>query len=157
MDHLGAGVGLLPAGRHGDRVELADRIVALQDAAGVLPSDRRAGLDLGPRYLGAGPAAGAALGDEVVDAALAVGVARVPVLHGGVLDLGVFEGHQLDHGGVQLVLVAHRRGAALEVRDVGALVGDDEGALELSGVGGVDAEIGGELHRAAHALGNVAE
>ena len=30
-------------------------------------------------------------------------------------------------------------------------------ALELAGVGGVDAEIGRKLHRAAHALGDVAE
>ena len=66
-----------------------------------------------------GAAAGAALGDEVVDAALAVLVARVPVLDGRVLDLGVFQGDELDHGRVELVLVAHRGGAALEVADVG--------------------------------------
>ena len=61
------------------------------------------------------PAAVAALGDEIVDAALALLVAGVPVLHRRVLDLGVVERDQLDHGGVQLVLVAHRRGAAFEV------------------------------------------
>ena len=62
------------------------------------------------------------------------GVARIPVLDGRVLDLGVVERDQLDHGGMQLVLVAHRRGAAFEVAHVGALVGDDERALELAGV-----------------------
>src|SRR5690554_8235127 len=41
-----------------------------------------------------------------------------------------------------------RRGAALEIRDLGALLADDQGALELAGVGGVDAEVGGELHGA---------
>ena len=38
-----------------------------------------------------GAAAGAALGDEVVDAAAALGVARVPVLHGRVFDLRVVD------------------------------------------------------------------
>jgi hypothetical protein len=46
----------------------------------------------------------------------------------------VVQRHQLDHGGVQLVLVAHGRRAALEVAHVGALVGDDQRALELAGV-----------------------
>ncbi len=157
VDHLGAGVGLLVVVGQRDRVELADRVVALQDAAGVLPGDRRAGLDLGPGDLRVAAGALAALGHEVVDAALAVLVAGVPVLHRRVLDLGVVEGDQLDHRGVQLVLVAHRRGAALEVADVGAFVGDDQRALELAGVGRVDAEVGRQLHRAAHALGDVDE
>ena len=116
----------------GDRVELAHRVVALQDAARVLPGDRRAGLDLRPRDLRALAAARAALGDEVVDAAAAFLVAGVPVLHRRVLDLGVVERDELDHRRVQLVLVALRRGAALEVGDVGALVGDDQRALELA-------------------------
>src|SRR3546814_9125660 len=91
VDHLGAGVGLLIVVGDGDGVELAHRVVALQDAARVLPGDRRAGLDLGPGDLRVAPAAGAALGDEVVDAALAVIVAGIPVLHRRVLDLGVVE------------------------------------------------------------------
>ena len=99
----------------------------------------------------------AALGHEVVDAALAVLVAGIPVLDRRVLDLGVLESHQLDHRGVELVLVAHRGGAALQVAHVAALVGDDQGALELAGVWRVDPEVGGQLHRAAHALGDVDE
>ena len=102
-------------------------------------------------------AAVAALGDEVVDAALALGVARIPVLHRRVLDLGVVERDELDHRGVKLVLVALRRGAAFEVAHVGALVGDDQRALELAGVLLVDAEIGRQLHRAAHARRHVDE
>ena len=51
VDHLRAGVGLLAVVGERDRVELADRVVALQDAARVLPGDRRAGLDLRPRDL----------------------------------------------------------------------------------------------------------
>src|SRR5688500_213140 len=86
MDHLGAGVGLLPVVRRRDRVELADGVVTLQDASRVLPGDGRAGLDLRPRDLRAPPGADAALGHEVVDAPLAVLVARVPVLNRRVLD-----------------------------------------------------------------------
>ena len=85
------------------------------------------------------------------------GVARIPVLDGRILDLGIVERDQLDHGGVELVLVAHRRGAAFEVADVGALVGDDQRALELAGILLVDAEIGRQLHRAAHARRHVDE
>src|SRR5205807_482742 len=71
VDHLGAGVGLLIVIGNGHRVELANRVVTLQDATGILPGDRRAGLDLRPGDLGIRAQALAALGNEVVDAALA--------------------------------------------------------------------------------------
>ena len=157
MNHLGAGIDLLAAVRDRDRVELAARIVAAQDAARIFPGDGRAGLDLGPGNLRILAAAIAALGDEVVDAALALGVARIPVLHGRIFDLGVFERDELDHRGMQLVLVAHRRGAAFEIAHVRALVGDDQRALELAGILLVDAEIGRQFHRAAHARRHVDE
>jgi hypothetical protein len=88
---------------------------------------------------------------EIIDAALALGVARIPVLHGGILDLGVVKRDQLDHGGVELVLVALRRRAAFEVAHIGAFVGNDQRALELASVALVDAEIGRQFHRAAYA------
>src|SRR5262249_46842755 len=71
VDHLGAGVGLLEIVGDGDRVELAHRVVAAQDAAGIFPGDGRARLDLGPADLRAVAAAVTALGHEVVDAAQA--------------------------------------------------------------------------------------
>ena len=157
VDHLGAGVGLLVVvdGRH--RVELPDRAVTAQHAAGVFPGDRRAGLDLGPGDMRVAAAALAALGDEIVDAADAAFIARIPVLHGRVLDEGIVERHQFHDRGVQLVLIAHRRRAAFQIADVGIRVRDDQRALELPGIGRIDAEIGGQLHRATHALGNVDE
>ena len=157
VDHLGAGVRLLHVVRRRDRVELADRVVALQDAARILPGDGRAGFHLRPRDLRVDADAVAALGHEVVDAALAVLVARVPVLNRRVLDRGVVERHQLDDRGMQLVLVAHRRRAALEVADVGAFFGDDQRALELSRSLRIDAEVRRKLHRAADALRDVGE
>ena len=62
------------------------------------------------------------------------------------------ERDQLDDRGVQLVLVALRRRAAFEIADGRAFVADDQRPLELAGVLGVDAEVGRQLHRAAHAL-----
>ena len=157
MHHLGAGVRLLVVvgQRHG--IELAHRLVAQQHAARILPGDGAARLHLRPRDARARAAAFAALGDEVVDAAAALLVARVPVLHRGILDVRALQRHQFHHRRVQLVLVAHRRRAAFEVAHVAALVGDDQRALELAGIGRVDAEIGGQLHRAAHALRHIDE
>ena len=124
---------------------------------GVLPGDRRAGLDLRPADLGIVATAVAALGHEIVDPALAVLVAGEPVLDRRVLDLGVLHGDQFDHGRVQLVLVARGCSAAFEIAHIRAFVGDQQRALELAGLGLVDAEIGRKLHRAANALGDVAE
>src|SRR5690606_13895410 len=95
VDHLGAGIGLLAVvgERHG--MELAHRVVAQQYAGRILPGDRRTGLDLGPDHLAARALAQRALGHEVVDAADAVLVAGVPVLHRRILDAGVLERDQL--------------------------------------------------------------
>src|SRR5690606_25945555 len=62
VDHLGAGVGLLVVVGPRDRVELADRVLAVEHAARVLPGHRRAGLDLGPGDLAARALAQPALG-----------------------------------------------------------------------------------------------
>src|SRR6195256_3334726 len=122
MQHLGAGIDLLVTVRNRDGIEFAARIVAAQNAARIFPGDGRAGLDLSPGDLRIVAAAIATLGDEIVDAALAFGIAGVPVLHRRIFDLGVVQRNQLNHGGVQLVLVALRRGAAFEVADISALV-----------------------------------
>ncbi len=155
MDHLRAGIGLLVIVGDGDGIEFADRVVAAQNAARIFPGDGRTGFDLRPGNLGMRAAAIATLGDEIVDAAQPILVAGIPVLHRRIFDLGVIERHQFDHGGMQLVLVALGRGAAFEIGDVRALVGDDQRAFELAGLARIDAEIGGKLHRAAHALGDV--
>ena len=58
---------------------------------------------------------------------------------------------------MQLVLVAHGGGAAFKVAHVAVVVGNDECALKLSRVAGVDAEVAAQLHGAAHATGDVDE
>ncbi len=157
MDHLGAGIDLLAPVRDRDRIELAARTVTAQDAGRVFPGDGGAGLDLSPGDDRVLAPAIAALGDEVVDPALALGIAGIPVLHGGIFDLRFIERHEFDHGGVKLVLVALGCRAAFEIADIGALVGDDQRALELAGILLVDAEIGREFHRAAHARRHIDE
>ena len=101
--------------------------------------------------------ADAALGDQIQDAALTVGIAGIPVLHGGVLDIGILLHNNFHHGGMQLLLVAHGRGAAFHIGNVRAFVGHDERTFELAGAAGVDTEIAAEFHGAAHPLGDVAE
>jgi hypothetical protein len=154
VDHLRAGVGLLHVVGQRDGIEFADAVVALQDDAGIFPGDGGAGLDLGPGNFGV-LSAFAALGHEIVNAAFAFFVAGIPVLDGGVFDLGAFHRNEFDDGSVELVFIAHWRGATFEVADVAAFVGDDQGAFELAGTGGVDAEIGRKFHRATDALGDV--
>src|SRR3546814_11859698 len=82
----------------GDRIEFADRGIAAQDAARIFPGHRRAGLDLRPRALARHTTTIAAFGDEVVDAADAVLVARIPILYGRLLDLGAILRDQFDDG-----------------------------------------------------------
>src|SRR5688572_29210551 len=48
MQHLGAAIDLLVAVRDRDRVELAARVIAAQDAARIFPGDGGAGFELGP-------------------------------------------------------------------------------------------------------------
>src|SRR6185437_13486369 len=114
VDHLRAGVGLLAVVDRCDGVELSARALATQDAARILPGDRRAGFHLGPGDVRVAPAALAALGHKVVDAALAFGIARVPVLYRGVLDEGVIQRDELNYRRMQLILIAHRGGAAFQ-------------------------------------------
>ena len=99
----------------------------------------------------------APLGDEVEDAAPSLRVAGIPVLDGGIFDLGIVQNDYFHYCGVQLVLVPHGCGAALQVAHVGAFVGHDEGALELTCTPGIDPEVAGKLHRAVYSLGDVAE
>ena len=137
------------------RVELTDRVVPLQDAAGILPGDGRTGLHLSPGDLRVHTGALAALGHEVVNPASSFFIARIPVLYRRVLDLGVVEGNELDHRGMELILVTDRRGTAFEIADIRALLRNDQGALELACFSRVNAEVGGQFHRTTHALGYI--
>ena len=155
VDHLGAGIGLLVIVRDRDRIKFADAVFAVQDAAGIFPSDSTAGFNLCPANLAVTPLAERALGHKIVDPSAPFCIAGIPVLYGAVLDLRIVQCNQFNDGCVQLVFIAHRRGAAFEIADVRALVGDDQGALKLPGILCIYAEICAQLHRAADALGDV--
>src|SRR5437763_14791914 len=111
---------------HGrDRVELADRALTAQHTARVLPGDRRAGLNLGPGNMRVASAALTALGHEVINAAHTLGIARIPVLHGRVLDVRVIERSELHDRVMELVFVALRCTTASEVFDITPNIRDD--------------------------------
>ena len=56
---------------------------------------------------------------------------------------------------MQLVGIAHGRGAAFEIADVAAFVGNDQGALKLTGLRSVNPKVGRKLHGATNSLGNI--
>ncbi len=76
MDHLRPGIGLLMVMRQRHGIELTHRAIALQDAGRVFPGNRRAGFHLRPGNFRIPAPARAALGDKIIDAAFAFGIAR---------------------------------------------------------------------------------
>ncbi len=155
MDHLGACIGLLRIIGDGDGVEFPLTVITTQNAGGIFPCDGGACFHLGPHHLRAIPTTISAFSHEIVDPTLAVFIARIPVLNRGIFDLGVIMRDQFHHCGVQLVGVAHWRGASFKVRHIGVFICDDQCALKLARVFCIDAEIGGQFHRAAHAWGHI--
>ena len=121
-------------------MNFAARLAAFHDHAGIFHRQTRADVAVDPFDLGVFVRE-AAFGHEIEDV-------RRPVLHGDVLDLRALQRDQLDHRAVQRGGLELRRGAAFHVGHFAAFVGDDERALELAEVFGVDAEIG--LQRMLH-------
>ena len=155
MNHLGASIGLLIIVGDGDGIKFAHTVIAIQHAAGVFPRNRRACFHLRPADFGSRALAQGPLGHEVINAAPAFGIAGIPVLHRGIFNLGIIERDELHNGGVELIFIAHWRGAAFEIRDIAALICDNQRALKLARIFSIDAEIGAQLHGAADAFGNV--
>ena len=149
VDHLGAGVLMLAVVGEGNGDDFAAGALTFKDHTGILHRETTADVAVDPLYLGVFHCDGA-FGDEIKHV---VG----PVLDGDVLDLRALEGDELDYGGVEGGGGELRGGAALHVGDLGALVGDNEGALELAEVFRVDAEVGLERHGDLHVLGHVDE
>src|ERR1700710_2799258 len=105
MDHLGPTVDLLAAVRNCYRIELAARMIAAQNTARIFPGDGRTSFHLRPADLGMCTAAIATLGHEIIDAALAFGIAGIPVLHGGIFDLGIVQRDEFNHGRMKLAFI----------------------------------------------------
>ncbi len=134
VDHLGAGVLVLALAGEGDRQGLALGVLAHQVDGRVLHGDLGADVAVDPLH-GRALVRHGALGDQVVD------VVR-PVLDGRVAAAAALLDDDLHDRRVQRVRGVDRRGAALDVVDVGVLVDDDQRPLELAHVLGVDPEVG---------------
>ena len=157
MNHLRSGVSLLIVVGDSHTVELCHRVVATKHARRIFPCDSRTRLHLCPRQLTVVATQVATLGDEVEHTTLSVLVARIPVLHGGIFHLGIVVDDNLDDGGMELVLIAHRSRTSLKIRHIRIIVGNDERALKLSCIAGIDTEITAQLHRTTHTLGDIYE
>ena len=113
MNHLGAGIGLLHVVGDGYGIEFALTIVTAQNAGRVFPSHSRPSFHLCPHHFGPVAAAIGSFCYKVIDSTLPVFIARIPVLDGGILHLGVFFYDDFNHSSVQLCDVALGRGAPL--------------------------------------------
>ena len=140
---------MLAVTRERDREHLAVGALAHQPDRGVLHRHLRAEVPVDPLH-GRVLVGDGALRDEVVDV-------RRPVLDRRVTAAAALLDDDLDDGGVQRVGRVDRRGAALDVVDVGPLVDDDHRPLELAHVLRVDAEVGLQRHLDAHARRDVDE
>ena len=149
VHHLGAGVLVLTLAGEGDREHLTAGVLAEHVDGRVLHRDLGADVAVDPLHPGA-LLAGGPLGHQVVD------VVR-PVLDGRVTAAGVLLHDDFDDRAVQRVGRVDRRGAALDVVHVRALVDDDQRPLELAHVLGVDPEVGLQRDLDLHALGHVDE
>src|SRR5688572_24763835 len=90
------------------------------------------------------------LGYKVIDTTLAFFVARIPVLYCRIFYFRMVQRYKLYYRSMQLVFVAHWRGATFEVTYVAAFFGYNQCPFKLPGVFCVDTEIGRKFHRATY-------
>ena len=155
MHHFGPGVGLLHVVGNRNGIKLALAFITAQHTGRVFPSHRRAGFNLCPHHLGPVTTTISAFGNKIINPAFAVFIAGIPILHRGIFNLCIFFNDDLDHRGVQLCHVALGRRTPLKIADITAFVGDDQRALKLARIFGIDPKIGRQLHWAAYAGWNI--
>jgi len=154
--HLRTRICLLEVVGHCHRVELAYRVVTHKHTARIFPSYCRACFYLCPEEVSI-LLAKTSLGYKVVDSALTLFVARVPILHCRVLHLGISLHNYLDHCGVQLIFIALRSSTALQITYIRPLVSYNQRTLELTCTLRIDTEVGRKFHRTTHPLRDIAE
>ena len=102
MDHLCACIGLHLSICQGHGIKFSDRIVALQNAARIFPSDGSAYLNLRPGNFGIDPCTASSFGHKIKNSPFACfGIARIPVLHGRIFNFGIIQvrsAQQQPHG-----------------------------------------------------------
>ena len=80
-----------------------------------------------------------------------------PVLDGGVTQFCIFSNEQLHTAGMEVRHVVLRGGTAFDKMQIGTLVHNDQGMLELSGSRCVQSKIGLQRDRHGHSGGNIYE
>src|SRR5690606_30120368 len=149
VDHLRTGVLVLALAGEGDGQGLALGMLANQVDSWVLHGDLGTDVAIDPFHGGA-LFTDSTLGHQVVH------VVR-PVLDRGVANAGVLLHDDLDYCRVQRVRLVDRRGATLDVVNVGILIGDDQGTFELTHVFRVDTEVSLQWDFDVNALGDINE
>ena len=140
VNHFRAGVLMLTVIGERDGKNFAARLATLHDHAGIFHREPRADVTIDPFHFGVFLSE-TAFGDEVENI-------RRPVLHGDVLNLRALQRDQFHDSAMQCGSVKFRRRAALHVSHFRAFIGDDECALELAEIFGIDAEV--RLQRMLH-------
>src|SRR5687768_2062113 len=157
MNHLGASIRLLIVIGYRYRIKFAYGVFPLQYAGGIFPGYRGPRFNLRPRNARVYAFRQTPLGYEIIDAAHAILVTGIPVLYRRVFDIGIIECNQFDHRGVQLISIKSRCRAPFEIRHGRSFLGNDQSALELSGLLRIDAEVGRQIHRALDTFRDKAE
>ena len=155
MNHLRTRISLLKVIGHRNRIKLRRRIITLKDGRRVFPCNGGPSLNLSPAEVTSSAAAYTPFRNQIEDTSLPLSIAGIPVLHRRVTDICILFNYDLDDGGMELLLIPHRSGTTLHIAHIGTFISDDEGPLKLAGPTGVDSEIAGKVHRAAHSLRNV--
>ena len=136
-------------------IELRCRIVAGKDARRILPGNGRTCFHLRPRQFTVHPFTMATLRHKVIDTTPALGITGIPVLHGAVFHFCTVVHYNFHNGRVQLVLVTHRSRTPFQIRNVRIIIRHNQGSFELPRIAGIDAEIGGQLHRTTYPLRDI--
>ena len=155
MNHFCSRVCLLMVIGYCHTIEFCRRIVAGKDARRILPGNGRTSFHLCPRQFTVHPFTMATLRHKVIDTTPALGITGIPVLHGAVFHFCTVVHYNFHNGCVQLVLVTHRSRTPFQIRNVRIIIRHNQGSFELPRIAGIDAEIGGQLHRTAYPLRDI--
>src|SRR3989338_513449 len=156
MNHLRAGVGLLKMIGERHRIKFAGRIIPDQDAAWVLPRDRRACLDLRPGNLRIFALTFTAFWHKIINPALSgLRITGIPILYRRILDLGMVERHKLYDRRVELVRIKPRGSTSFQIAYVTIVFTNNQRSFKLSRAFGVDAKISRKLHRTLRVFRNI--
>ena len=157
MHHFGTGISLLMVIGNSYRIKFSRGIIAQQDAGWIFPGNGRAGFNLGPRKFRVFPFANSPFGHKVINTALSLFIAGIPVLNRRIFHFSIFHHHNFHNGCMQLVFITHGCCTTFQIGNVAVLIGHDQCPLKLPGIHSIDTEISGKFHGAANPFGDINE